>query len=193
MYVRSRTDMDQPWAFLSSVATVWQRTVYIEGHRYGDQVLQDFQARTFAGSASDVNVSDLDGSQSSKPGLGKRVVVVDDNPDICAFVSSALKGAGYEVETAADGGEALALMSHRQAHLLITDLFMPGVEGFETITRCRAAFPQTTVMVISAGKVPGMKHDFLATAVLLGIAVTLRKPFQTDKLLDTVQQALQPR
>jgi CheY-like chemotaxis protein len=156
-------------------------------------VLQDFQAHTFVDSASDVNVSDLDGFQSSKPGSGKRVVVIDDNPDICAFVSTALRGAGYEVETAAEGGEALGLMSERQAHLLITDLFMPGLEGFETLARCRAEFPQTTVMVMSAGRVPGMKHDLLATAVLLGVAATLRKSFQTDKLLDTVQQALQAR
>ena len=149
--------------------------------------------RAFADSPSAVNVSDLDSFQSSKLGSGKRIVVVDDNPDICAFVSTALKGAGYEVETAAEGGQALGLMSERQAHLLITDLFMPGLEGFETIARCRADYPRTTVMVISAGRMPGMKHDFLAAAVLHGVAATLRKPFQADKLLDTVQRALQPR
>jgi len=120
-------------------------------------------------------------------------VVVDGNADICAFVSNALEGAGYEVETAAEGGQALRLMSERQAHVLITDLFMPSLEGFETIARCRADYPRTTVMVISAGRMPGMKHDFLAAAVLHGVAATLRKPFQADKLLDTVQRALQPR
>ncbi len=124
--------------------------------------------------------------------LHKRIVVVDDNQDVCAFVSSALKGAGYEVETAADGGAALALMGSREAHLLITDLFMPGLEGFETIARCRAEFPQTAIMVMSAGTVPGMKHDLLSTATLLGVAATLRKPFPADKLLDTVQQLLPP-
>jgi CheY-like chemotaxis protein len=138
-------------------------------------------------------LNDLAGFQSFKPGLGKRIVVVDDNPDICGFVCSALEGAGYEVETAADGGQALGLMSEREAHLLITDLFMPGLEGFETIARCRAEFPQTTVMVMSAGKVPGMKHDLLAASILHGVAATLRKPFQAHNLLDTVQRALQPR
>jgi DNA-binding NtrC family response regulator len=139
------------------------------------------------------NVSDFDSFQPSKSESGKRIVVVDDNPDICAFVSTALKGAGYEVETAGEGGQALRVMSERQAHLLITDLFMPGLEGFETIARCKAEFPHTTVMVMSAGRVAGMKHDFLAAAVLHGVAATLRKPFQADKLLDTVQRALQQR
>jgi CheY-like chemotaxis protein len=145
--------------------TVYQRTVFMSEPPYGDGVMHE---------------------------LHKRIVVVDDNQDVCAFVSSALKGAGYEVETAADGAEALALMRSREAHLLITDLFMPGLEGFETIARCRADFPQTAIMVMSAGSVPGMKHDFLSSARQLGIVATLRKPFPADKLLGAVQQLLQP-
>jgi|SRR5688572_23861614 CheY-like chemotaxis protein len=140
-----------------------------------------------------LNLSNLDGLASSKPGLGKRIVVVDDNPDICAFVSAALKGAGYEVETAPDGGKALELMGSRKAHLLITDLFMPGLEGFETIARCKAEFPRTTIIAMSAGRVPGMKHDLLPTAALVGATATLRKPFEVGKLLDTVRQALEPQ
>jgi CheY-like chemotaxis protein len=93
-------------------------------------------------------VSEFESFPSSKSESGKRIVVVD-----------ALKGAGYEVETAAEGGQALRLMSER-AHLHITDLFMPGLEGFETIARRRADYPRTTIMVISAGRMPGMNHDF---------------------------------
>jgi CheY-like chemotaxis protein len=140
----------------------------------------------------DVNLSIPDGFGSSISGLGKRIVVVDDNQDICVFVGTALRGAGYEVETASDGGAALALMASREAHLLITDLFMPGLEGFETIARCKAEFPHTTIIVMSAGRIPGMKHDFLPTATLVGASATLRKPFEVDKLLDTVQQVLEP-
>jgi CheY-like chemotaxis protein len=126
-------------------------------------------------------------------GLGKTIVVVDDNQDIRAYVSTALEGAGYDVETASDGGEALALMGSREAHVLITDLFMPGLEGFETIARCKAEYPKTTIIVMSAGRVSGMKHDLLPTAMLVGASAALRKPFQVDKLLDTVHQALQPQ
>jgi CheY-like chemotaxis protein len=105
---------------------------------------------------------------------------------------AALKGAGYEVESAGEGGAALALMAGREADLLITDLFMPGLEGFETIERCKNEFPQTAILVISAGRIPLMKHDFLATAKLLGVAATLRKPFDADKLLASVALALEP-
>jgi CheY-like chemotaxis protein len=119
-----------------------------------------------------------------------RIVVVDDNADTCAFMSAALKGAGYEVETAGEGAHGMDLMRSREADLLITDIFMPGQEGFETITRCKAEFPRTRIIVMSAGTIPGMPHDFLATAALLGVGATLRKPFTADHLLDTVRRVL---
>jgi CheY-like chemotaxis protein len=121
-----------------------------------------------------------------------RIVVADDNRDIRTFMTAALEGAGYEVECAEEGAQALALLRRRPAELLITDIFMPGQEGFETLTRCKAEFPQTRIIVMSAGTIPGMKHDFLASAALLG-AATLRKPFSADQLLDTVRSVLQPR
>jgi CheY-like chemotaxis protein len=126
----------------------------------------------------------------SHSNASRRILVVDDNPDICEFMSAALKGAGYEVQAAAEGAQALALLRSRAANVLITDIFMPGQEGFETITRCRAEFPQTKIIVMSAGTVPGMKHDFLASVRLLGVGATLRKPFTADQLLDTVGRVL---
>jgi CheY-like chemotaxis protein len=126
------------------------------------------------------------------PGTTARILVVDDNQDTCAFLSAALEGAGYEVRTAPEGARALELQRRRSADLLITDIFMPGQEGFQTISRFRAEFPQTPIIVMSAGNVPGMKHDFLASTALLGVAATLRKPFAADQLLDTVRRVLQP-
>jgi len=123
----------------------------------------------------------------------QRILVVDDHQDICAFMQAALEGAGYEVQTAAEGAQALALQRERPAELLITDIFMPGQEGFETISRFRAEFPQTRIIVMSAGNVPGMQHDFLSTAALLGVGTTLRKPFDADQLLDAVRRVLPPR
>lgn len=119
-------------------------------------------------------------------------MVIDDNEDICAYVSAALNGAGYEVETAPEGAQALESLHGRAADVVITDLFMPGQEGFETITRCRAEFPHIGIIVISAGSAPGMQHDYLASARLLGVTATLRKPFDADTLLNAVEQVLPP-
>jgi DNA-binding NtrC family response regulator len=122
---------------------------------------------------------------------GKRILVVDDHRDICDFMHVALEAAGYEVRTAPEGGKALALQHEWTADVLITDIFMPGQEGFETITRCKAEFPQTRIIVMSAGTIPGMKYDFLEAASVLGVAATLRKPFTADQLVDTVRRVLE--
>ena len=119
-------------------------------------------------------------------------IVVDDNADICAFMRAALESAGYEVRCALEGFEAFAMLRRRSADLLITDIFMPGQEGFETIMRCKKEFSQTRIIVMSAGSIPGMKHDFLATAALLGVGATLRKPFTADQLLEAVRRVLSP-
>jgi CheY-like chemotaxis protein len=126
----------------------------------------------------------------SRPGAAIRIVVVDDNQDTCAFMSAALKAEGYEVEVAEEGAQGLDLLRGRHAELLITDIFMPGQEGFETITRCKAEFPHTRIIVMSAGTIPGMPHDFLATAGVLGVGATLRKPFTASELLATVRRVL---
>src|SRR3990172_2445038 len=96
----------------------------------------------------------------SSSGTSQRILVVDDNQDIYAFMRAALEGAGYQVQTASEGAQALALQRERPADLLITDIFMPVQEGFETISRFRVEFPRTRIIVMSAGNVPGMKHDF---------------------------------
>ncbi len=128
----------------------------------------------------------------SSSGTPKRILVVDDKEDVRSFMRVALEQAGYEVRTAPEGAQALALQRERPADLLITDIFMPGQEGFGTITSFRTQFPQTRIIVMSAGTLPGLQHDFLSTAALLGVDATLRKPFDVDELLAAVRRVLQP-
>ena len=125
--------------------------------------------------------------------MTKTILVVDDHPDIRSFMSAALEAAGYQVRTAADGAQALVRQREHPADLLITDIFMPEQDGFETISRCRAEFPHTRIIVMSAGGSNLMKHDYLATAGLLDVDGTLRKPFDVGTLLETVRGALQAR
>ena len=119
--------------------------------------------------------------------------MVDDNEDICDFVSVALEGAGFDVRIALNGAQALALQKQQAADLLVIDIFMPVQEGLETIVQFRAEFPQTRIIAMSAGSSHGMKLDFLATASFAGADATLRKPFSAEQLLDTVRWVLQAR
>lgn len=121
----------------------------------------------------------------------KRILIVDDNQDILSFMQAALETAGYEVQTAPEGAQAIALLTKRRADLLITDIFMPGQDGIETLRECKTRFPQTRIVVMSAGGASSRKLDYLPAAALIGANATLRKPFNVDQLLDTVRKVLQ--
>ncbi|HEU5317678.1 MAG TPA: response regulator [Chloroflexota bacterium] len=122
------------------------------------------------------------------------VLVVDDEPQIVAFVRLALEDEGYAVATASDGTEALVAldaMAERSAwpHLILVDLRMPGMDGktFVRTYRERAAAmgtPPAPVIVFTASRVPA------EDAAALGAEGVLRKPFQVDALLDAVARFL---
>lgn len=137
------------------------------------------------------------GQDDPNPGLNlqgsptpQRILVVDDNQDILEVMQVALEKAGYEVQTAAEGSQALALLSKHHAGLLITDIFMPGQDGIEILRDCKIRFPQTRIIVMSAGGGTDRKLDYLPAAELIGADATLRKPFDLDQLLDAVRKVL---
>jgi len=120
---------------------------------------------------------------------GKRVLIVDDDADMRLSLKLALEMAGYAIEVAADGREALAIQKQRPADILITDIFMPESDGFEVIDAVRRAFPQTRIIVVSGGARLA-KREYLLDAALMDVDAVLPKPFDVETLLrtlDTIQ------
>ena len=122
----------------------------------------------------------------SRFGRGTRVLVVDDNADMRLSMRLILEQAGYKVEVAANGREALEVQKLRPSQLLITDLFMPDADGFETIERFRKQYPETRIVAISGGGT-SMRTDHLPVASEIGAHATLRKPFPFEKLLEALR------
>jgi len=114
-------------------------------------------------------------------------MVVDDNADMCLSMKLVLEHAGYEVETASDGEQAMALQRKRPVEVLITDLFMPQADGLETIQRFRQEYPAIRIIAMSGGSELAMKTDHLPVANVAGADATLRKPFEVETLLQTVR------
>ncbi|HEV7477971.1 MAG TPA: response regulator [Burkholderiales bacterium] len=112
--------------------------------------------------------------------------MVDDNADMRLAAKLLLESEGYVVELAKNGGDALRIQRERPVQILVTDLFMPDVDGLETVQRFRAEYPDMPIIVISGGgsKLPA-KADHLAVARELGVH-TLRKPFPPQALLDAL-------
>ena len=123
----------------------------------------------------------------SRFGRGTRILVVDDNADMRLTTKLLLESEGYVVETAANGAEALRIQRERPTHILITDLFMPEVDGLETVQRFRAAYPKMPVIVVSGGSSRGGDQaDHLSVARELG-ALTLRKPVEPRALIEAIR------
>jgi CheY-like chemotaxis protein len=116
--------------------------------------------------------------------MAKRVLVVEDRPDILELMLLSLEGAGFEVEAALNGREALEVQQRRAVDVVITDIFMPEMDGIETIDRIRAEYPDTRIIAMSCGA--DDKQDYLKVARQIGADATLAKPFATAELLQLV-------
>jgi CheY-like chemotaxis protein len=115
-----------------------------------------------------------------------RILVADDDNDVRTALRVALEGEGYEVETVPDGERAMQVHEKRPADVLITDLFMPERDGFETMKYFRARKPGMQIVVIS-GWQRGQKTDHLAVARHAGADAVLRKPFRLGELLEQLR------
>jgi CheY-like chemotaxis protein len=115
-----------------------------------------------------------------------RVLVVDDNEDMCAFMKIVLDEAGYETLLAADGQRALDSQREHPADVLITDIFMPEPDGIELIERFKAGYPHIKVVAMSGGGQIARK-DYLSVATELGALAVLHKPFDAATLLKTLR------
>ena len=111
----------------------------------------------------------------------RRILVVDDNPDMRGALQRLLVHLGYEVETAADGGQALGIHRSREVSIVITDIFMPGKEGMETIQAFKNEWPWVRVIAMSGGG-DVARGSYLDAARQVGADAVLQKPFSLDSL-----------
>jgi CheY-like chemotaxis protein len=107
-----------------------------------------------------------------------RVLIVDDDEDLRLLANKALVRAGHECEEATSGEEGLALMESWRPDLLLLDLNMPGIDGFEVLKAVRAANQTLPVIVLTAmGDEESARHSFQ-----LGATDFLAKPFSPPQL-----------
>ena len=118
--------------------------------------------------------------------MNSNVLVIDDEQVIRDGCVRVLSREGYEVDAASNGNEGLQKLETRPAQVVLLDLMMPGIDGFETLARIKKRWPEITVIIITGfatveKAVQAMKEgafDFLA------------KPFNPDYLRIVVKRAL---
>lgn len=123
-----------------------------------------------------------------------RILIVDDDTAVQATVRLLLERAGHHVVTAGDGRKGLALLEAGDVDLLFLDIFMPGMDGFETMRMVHQVRPLVPIIVISGRAISseeGGAPDFLTMATKLGAVSSLQKPFKPAALLAAVADCLE--
>jgi CheY-like chemotaxis protein len=122
-----------------------------------------------------------------------RVLVVDDDTAVRTVIQTVLEREGFDVVLAKDGTSGIAAIQRNAFDVVIVDIFMPGMDGLETIRVFNKYAPSVPVIAISGFLFRGTSTpapDFLSMATKLGAAYSLHKPFRPNDLLRVVEACL---
>ena len=118
-----------------------------------------------------------------------KILVVDDEPNVCELLSRWLTAEGYSCDVASNGGAAIELLKREQHHLVVSDIMMPGMSGLDLLTFIKDSFPEVAVILVTA-------VDDRKTAIMtleLGAYGYVIKPFDRNEILINVANALERR
>ena len=123
-----------------------------------------------------------------------KILIIDDDSAVQATVRLLLERAGHSVVVASDGRKGLAIFEAEEFDLLFLDIFMPGMDGIETMRLVHQQQPLMPIIAISGNPVTWDSvsgPDFLTMATKLGAVSSLQKPFKPAALLAAVARCLE--
>ncbi len=116
----------------------------------------------------------------------KKILVVDDEDALRTVLSSELAGEGYEVETAADGDEAMEVIRAKTFDLILLDIKMPKVDGFEVLKFLKSKYPNIKVIMLTG--FADLKNAIESKK--LGAEDFVSKPYDLVDLLTTIERVV---
>jgi DNA-binding response OmpR family regulator len=123
--------------------------------------------------------------------VGKKVLIVDDEPNIVAALEFLLEKNGYEVQVAANGVDALAQLDAFGPDLVLLDVMVPKLSGYEVCQRMRTEpkWRDIKIVMLSA---KGREVE-VSKGMSLGADLYVTKPFSSAELVATINELLRPR
>ena len=123
--------------------------------------------------------------------MGVRLLLVEDEPELLQALRVRLTAAGFLCETARNGKEALACLARQQPDVIIADLVMPEMDGYEMVERVQSDQRTASIPVIVLTAVPG--HALDRRAAQLHPACIMHKPFESEHLVSAVRALVDPQ
>jgi len=119
----------------------------------------------------------------------KKILIVDDEPNIVMSLEYTFRKSGYEVFIARDGKEAIDILEVQTPHVIILDIMMPHVDGYATIEHVKKQLhlAHCKVIFLSAKN----KESDIEKGLQLGADAYMTKPFSVKKLIEKVQELVQ--
>jgi len=120
-------------------------------------------------------------------------MIVDDDSAVRSAIRLVLEPAGHTVVVAGDGRKGLSILEAENFDLVLLDIFMPGMDGLETMRLIHQRRPPIPIVAISGRPITSdaAGPDFLAMATRLGAVASLQKPFRPAALLATIAGCLE--
>lgn len=120
--------------------------------------------------------------------MSSRILIVDDEPDMRTLLRLSLRGAGYDLEEASTGEEAIAALDTETFDLVLLDLNLPGISGMEVLERWKrdGVIDRVAVLMLTADARPGLEGE----AAELGACGFLTKPIPPRDLIAEIERAL---
>ena len=118
-----------------------------------------------------------------------RVLLAEDHPDLCEVLSRQLQVLGYEVATAANGLDAVAMALSQHPDIILMDILMPKMDGLEAVSQLRGnpATRQIPVLAVTGWVTPGSREQFLVS----GFNGCITKPFTYRDLQGAIGKLLE--
>lgn len=118
------------------------------------------------------------------------ILLIDDDETVLVVLKGILDQAGYDTRIAQNAKQALVLIKSNPPDLIITDIFMPDIDGFDLIARLRSGMDYVPIVAISGGGPGSGGRDYLTTIKDIGADEYLEKPISKQTLLATVASVL---
>ena len=143
----------------------------------------------FSRDTTDVASATAEGEDHPSALSGHRILVVDDDPSIRRALRDRLQVEGCQVSTVEDGLEAITVFEEQGADLLILDVKMPGMDGFEVCETIRRS-SNVPIIFLTGANDPMIKNYLPQIVEATGGDYCMRKPFEMQALLSLIREAL---